>query len=84
MNFLHQSTPLGSHNSMMSVLTSLAIALFLKLSAVSAEGECFADAGMNEEFEALLGGPMAEGDCCQNHICAIPCPEEVEDPSKGK
>ena len=63
----------------MSTFASLAIALFLKLSAVSAEGECFADEGLNSFF-----GTPAEGDCCQNHVCLIPCPEEVEDPTNGK
>lgn len=63
----------------MSIITSLLITCLLKLSAVSAEGECFADEGLNSFF-----GTPDEGNCCQNHVCLLPCPEEVEDPSMGE
>jgi hypothetical protein len=63
----------------MSIFTPLAIVLISKLSAVSADGECFADEGLNTFF-----GTPAEGSCCQNHVCLLPCPEEVDEPSKGE
>ena len=62
-----------------SMLTPLALALILKLSAVSADGECFADEGLNTFF-----GTPSEESCCQDHVCLIPCPEEVDEPSKGE
>jgi len=34
--------------------------------------------------ECYPGGPVpGEGSCCQNDICAIPCPEGVSPPARG-
>ncbi|GAX18701.1 solute carrier family 5 (high affinity choline transporter), member 7 [Fistulifera solaris] len=52
--------------------------------AAKVAADCIADPDLNAEFEAIVGGPIPAADsCCQNDVCAIPCPEPVSDPSVG-
>jgi Na+/proline symporter len=50
--------------------------------------QCIADETINQQFAAIITGDdtavtyEVDG-CCQNSICAIPCPEEVPAPSQG-
>jgi hypothetical protein len=52
--------------------------------------QCIADETINTQFAELFSNgtsityEVAEGSCCQETICAIPCPEEVSPPDKGK
>jgi hypothetical protein len=54
----------------------LLTALLCCLQQVSSQ-ECFTNDSLNEFF--ATGDPT----CCQNDVCAIPCPEPVSEPSKG-
>ncbi len=46
--------------------------------AAKVAADCIADPDLNAEFEAIVGGPIPAADsCCQNDVCAIPCPEPV-------
>lgn len=50
-------------------------------------GQCIADEDLNTEFAQILFNDTSyevpEGSCCQETICGLPCPEEVEEPDKG-
>ncbi len=47
-------------------------------SAAKVAADCIADPDLNAEFEAIVGGHIPAADsCCQNDVCAIPCPEPV-------
>jgi hypothetical protein len=58
-----------------SIYTPL-FAAFLIIHQVAAQ-ECFSNESLNDIF--ATGNPT----CCQNDVCAIPCPEDVPEPSKG-
>ena len=54
----------------------LSAALALCGVAVQAQELCIADT-------SIFGEPIYEETCCQNDVCAIPCPEPVDDPGVG-
>jgi hypothetical protein len=59
--------------SLLAVLSVAAVAV------VQGETECFAD---NEDLNNFFG-QAPDDTCCQSHVCGIPCPEEVSEPSNG-
>ena len=44
--------------------------------------DCLSDPTLNEFFAAGTEIPAADS-CCQQDVCAIPCPESVSEPGKG-
>jgi hypothetical protein len=53
------------------------LAGLLTFSTVVAQ-ECFGNATLNQIFAT------DDPTCCQNDVCAIPCPEPVSEPTKGE
>lgn len=52
--------------------------------------QCFQDPDTNSEWARLLNGDdtstefaIAEGSCCMDTVCGLPCPEPVPPPAKG-
>jgi hypothetical protein len=52
-------------------------------------GQCIADETINTQFALLFSDgeseayEVPEGSCCQETICGLGCPEEVDEPDKG-
>ena len=52
--------------------------------------QCIADEGLNAAFAQIVNGDddstsySIEGTCCQEKLCGLGCPEEVEPPTSGK
>jgi hypothetical protein len=52
-------------------------------------GQCIADETINTQFALLFSDgaseayEVAEGSCCQETICGLGCPEEVDEPERG-
>ena len=59
----------------LAVLATVAV-LFQQVSLVSGQ-DCLADPELNAVFAT------DEPTCCQNDVCALPCPEPVSAPTKG-
>ena len=73
------------------VLATFAVlATFLKAVSAASPGNCIADETINAQFADIISGgtsdtyEIPDGSCCQEQICLLGCPEEVEDPAKGK
>lgn len=49
----------------------------------SAQDLCFEDDSLNNIFTPN-GVSDLDGSCCQEVVCAVPCPEEVSAPAIGK
>lgn len=51
-------------------------------------GQCFNDESMNTQWAQLINGDpnstefSVEGSCCQETVCALPCPAEQSPPDK--
>jgi hypothetical protein len=69
------------------VLLSFAVAIGQIAGAAS---QCLSSESLNAEFARIITGDDAattysiEGSCCQETICGLGCPEEVDPPAKGK
>lgn len=54
-----------------------------------AAGQCIADEEINTQFALLFSDgsseayEVPEGSCCQETICGLGCPEEVDEPDNG-
>lgn len=52
--------------------------------------QCIADEDLNTAFAQIINGDNVSttydisGSCCQEQICGLGCPEEVDQPSSGK
>jgi hypothetical protein len=57
--------------------------------APTVAGQCIADETINTQFALLFSDgasesyEVPEGSCCQETICGLGCPEEVDEPEKG-
>ena len=68
---------------------SLASPSFLALTLLSFATTVAAQCLSDPSFEAVFNDNGAislpqEGSCCQNDICALPCPEPVAKPAQGE
>jgi hypothetical protein len=74
--YVYQSSSLLSKILWTALLLSQAATILVN--ADDSSEACFANDSMNEFFAT------DEPTCCQNDVCALPCPEPVPAPTKGK
>jgi hypothetical protein len=64
-----------------SILSTLVV---MALTLESVSSQCLSDLSLNQQLEQALNGTVPlEGSCCQQDVCGIPCPVEVEAPHSG-
>lgn len=71
--------------------TSPTLYILLLIGTVGrAVGQCLSNESLNAEFARIITGDdtatsySIEGSCCQETICGLGCPEEVDPPAKGE
>lgn len=68
------------------LLLTTIVGLVAQLELVS--GQCFNDESMNTQWAQLINGDAnstefsIEGSCCQETVCALPCPADQSPPAK--
>jgi hypothetical protein len=71
----------------MLLLTSIVVGLATQLVGL-VSGQCFNDESMNTQWAQLINGDTnstefsIDGSCCQETVCALPCPAEQSPPPK--
>ena len=73
----------------MKLFTALTLSLKFAATVAASPGNCIANESINQVFAEIINGEGAEsydvedGSCCQETICGLGCPEQVDDPSIG-